>query len=269
MNCYVDRDVTSLPLQEREEQLAFRRRRVVLYANLVLLKLDADVQRLAAAAEQCRTMYEQRVAEGADPRSDRTGGLARGAQVAEAAIELIRQARADVRPAARKRLLRQVERDTALFPEPGPAGRLWQWLRMAVRNSRWLRKPRRLDPSWQRRRAELADVELHHSPAQRAADIGVVEALLHGQVVGRAAYQSCSECRRGLLCKVSAYSDGAGFGTLLVDACVTHGGRPADGYTWYTTPQDETARGFWRAMSRRHRTPFTPPFGRIRCPHMD
>jgi hypothetical protein len=268
LNCYTDRDLSELAPENREQQMAYRQRRVAIYAKRVLIELDADVDRLQAAGEHCRNRYAQCLAQGADPRG-RAGGYARGAELVDAAIEMIRQARADVRPAARQRLLRQAARDTDLFPEPGPVARVGQWVRTAAANSRLLRKPCWLRPSWHRYRRELAAAELRYQPPSSARDVAEVQALLHGEVVGRAVYQSCAECRQALLCKVSAYRDGAGLGTRLIDACVASGGRPGDGYTWYTTPQYNEARGFWRAMSRRHRTPFTDHHGQPRCPHMD
>ncbi|HEX8627852.1 MAG TPA: hypothetical protein VF755_06750 [Catenuloplanes sp.] len=83
---------------------------------------------------------------------------------------------------------------------------------MAVANSRLLRKPRWLRPSWHRYRRELAAAELRYQPPSSARDVAEVHALLHGKVVGWAVYQSCAECRQALLCKVSAYRDGAGLG---------------------------------------------------------
>ncbi|WP_412741240.1 hypothetical protein [Krasilnikovia sp. MM14-A1259] len=269
MNVHIDRDHDELPAPLSEEQRAARQRQVNLYAKLVLVKLDADLSRLAEAARQCREIAAHAVAQGDDPHSDYAGGYACGAELADTAIAMIRRAHADVRPAARQRLLRRAQRDTAGFSEPSMATRARRWLQTSLHNTRWLRKPRRLRSSWRRRRDELAGVQIRYREPATVADYGQVEAHLHDKVIGRAGYQACPQCRRGLLCKVNAYApyEGVGLGTLLVSACLTAGGLPTDGYTWYTTAQYDEARGFWRAMGRTHRTPFTAPL-QPQCPHM-
>ncbi|WP_130513757.1 hypothetical protein [Krasilnikovia cinnamomea] len=269
MNVHIDRDHDDLPGPRSPEQRAARQRRVNLYAKLVLVKLDADVARLTEAARLCREAAAQAVEQGDDPHGDYAGGYRCGAELADTAIAMIRQAHADVRPAARQRLLRRMQRDTAGVSEPGMATRARRWLRLSLHNIRWLRKRRRLRSSWRSRRGELAGVQIRYREPATVADYGQVEAYLGDTMIGRAGYQACAQCRRGLLCKVNAYApyEGVGLGTLLVTACLTAGGLPADGYTWHTTAQYHEARGFWRAMSRTHRTPFTAPL-QPQCPHM-
>ncbi|WP_163573076.1 hypothetical protein [Fodinicola feengrottensis] len=67
----------------------------------------------------------------------------------------------------------------------------------------------------------------------------IVVANLHGDAIGKIGFESCAICQRGLVCKVETYPpyDGYGIGGLLVDAALAAGGRPSDGFSWYTTGQ--------------------------------
>lgn len=267
-NVYADRNLDELTEQQRAAVLTNRQARIVLYAKLVLVELAADPDRLAAAAQGCRERFEERVAQGRDPHSSPTSGYARGAELANRAGQMIREAGADTSTAKRERFLRRAKQDTMLFDD-GSGPKLVERLRVATSNWRWLRKARRLNPEWRRRRAVLATVSIRADVADSTSGLSDVLAVLDGETIGKATFQSCPQCRRALLCKVNAYApyDGIGLGTLLIDACVAAGGLPTDGYTWYTTPQYDSAQGFWRAMATRHRTAFTAPL-KASCPHM-
>lgn len=267
-NVYADRDLDELTEQQRAAVLTNRQARIVLYAKLVLVELAADPDRLAAAAQGCRERFDERVAQGRDPYTSPTSGYARGAELADRAGQMIREAGADTSTAKRERFLRRAKQDTMLFGD-GSGPKLVERLRVATSNWRWLRKARRLNPEWRRRRAVLATVSIRADVADFTSGLSDVLAVLDGETIGKAMFQSCPQCRRALLCKVNAYApyDGIGLGTLLIDACVAAGGLPNDGYTWYTTPQYDSAQGFWRAMATRHRTAFTAPL-KASCPHM-
>jgi hypothetical protein len=268
-NVYVDRDLDTLTKQQRTAVLANRQARIVLYAKLVLVELAADPDRLTAAAQGCRERLAERVAQGRDPHTSPTSGYTKGADLADLAVRMIRDAGADTSTRKRERLLNRAQRDTTLFAEPSAGHKAVEWVQVTAGNWRWPRKIRRLSPEWRRRRAVLAAVSIQADIADTADGQSEILAVLGEELIGKATFQSCPQCRRALLCKVNAYEpyDGIGLGTLLIDACVAAGGLPADGYTWHTTPQYDSAQGFWRAMATRHRTAFTAPL-KASCPHM-
>jgi hypothetical protein len=138
----------------------------------VLVKLDADPDRLRAAAVACRLRYQEQIAAGGDPRSDRTGGFARGAHLADVAVEMVREAGADTSAAARQRLLGRAQRDTFGDPDAGPG--LAERLRVAADSWRWPRKARRLSPAWRRRRAILAVVQIHTDVADTPDEVSIL-----------------------------------------------------------------------------------------------
>lgn len=268
-NVYADRDLDALTEQQRTAVLANRQARIALYAKLVLVELAADPSRLTAAAQGCRARLAERMVQGRDPHTSPTSGYARGAELADLAVQMIRDAGADTNLAKRERLLNRAQRDTTLFGEPSAGHKAIEWVWVTAGNWRWLRKLRRLSPQWRRRQAVLAAVSIQADVADTADGQSEILAMLGEEMIGKATFQTCTQCRRGLLCKVNAYEpyDGIGLGTLLIDACVVAGGLPADGYTWHTTPQYDSAQGFWRAMATRHRTAFTAP-PQASCPHM-
>ncbi|WP_412538570.1 hypothetical protein R8Z50_22275 [Longispora sp. K20-0274] len=260
VNCYtIERDLTELSDQARDAALSRRERRIAMYARYLLNKLDGDPHRLTSAARRCRDDHADAVNRGRDPASDSTDGFLRGAMLAEVALRMLSDARADTNLRAREKLLLRLRR------QPGPS--LRDRGREFASNLRVLRAGRRLRPSWWRRRALLDSVVFTHRVAGTPEGYSEIEAHRDGELVGRVVYQLCPSCRRGLLCKVNAYTpwDGLGLGTRLVDACVA-AGPTTDGYTWTTTVQADDAVGFWRIMARRHATAFTSVLGA--CPHM-
>ncbi|GAA1720593.1 hypothetical protein GCM10009765_81030 [Fodinicola feengrottensis] len=230
------------------------------YVDLIVEELEADPDRLAAAAAQCRERADQDTAAGCPPHH----GDVWGAYLAELGAARVRTAGADTSSRKRERLLRQIHQRST----PAASSTLWDRPRQWARNWRWLRKRRRLNPVWWWRRHQLRRA-LTFEHARRADDMLIVVANLHGDAIGKIGFESCAICQRGLVCKVETYPpyDGYGIGGLLVDAALAAGGRPSDGFSWYTTGQYADARGFWRTMARRHRTPFRSG-STAACAHM-
>ena len=247
---------------ERARQRCWQR-----YAKLLLRDLDADPDRLAAVGSFCRDRSTA-IAAGPQSASRHVQILGRGAELADRALALVTAAGADTDQRARARLLARVERD--LYGDPNAGNHWWNHLALAANNSRTRRRFRRLNPLWQIRRRQTRSIRLVHERARTADDSATVTAYRANQTIGRLTYQICVPCRTGLLCKVSVDDDlqGLGIGDRLItetlaDACAT------DGYTWVTTAQNPTARGFWRTVGRRHHVGFTEAEGnRAPCPHM-
>ena len=116
-----------------------------------------------------------------------------------------------------------------------------------------------------------ADRRLVHKRAGTASDVARVLAYFGDQPIGRLSYQLCVPCRVGFLCKVSVDEEceGLGLGDRLIAEVLTTASA-ADGYTWVTAAQDDTATGFWRTVGRRYRIGFAEADGnRAPCLHMD
>lgn len=261
-NCYLNDGIgTPEGTAEQQRQIMERRtRQEQLYAPIVLRDLNADPARLEAAITECRAHSGS-----AEQNARRDDGYAEAVQLGTVALALLRAAGAD-RPAARARLVRKLDAQIT-----GPVTPRWRTrLATSRANSRWLRKPRRLTLLWRRQRRVLAvNLHLQRTAPSSVGALTVIVADLGADPVGRIGFATCPDCRRGLVYKVESYPpyDGIGLGTALVDAAVAEG-PPGDGYTWHTTAQYTEAVGFWRAMRRRHRTPFTAAGTAAACPHM-
>ncbi|MFG1921060.1 hypothetical protein [Cryptosporangium sp. NPDC048952] len=262
VNCYLDdnADESGLTEEQRHQLLAHRTQQERIYTPFVLRHMGADPARLEAAIAACRIRAEPN-GQGVAPDN----GYPEAVRLGMVALDVLRASGAG-RSRARDRLLHKLDAELTLIRPPSWSTRL----ATALDNTRWLRRPRRLTPGWHRRRRALTrNLRLDRSPPDRPAHLSTVTALTGTTAVGRIRYAVCPDCHRGLVYKVDAYPPhgGLGLGTMLVDAAVTDG-PPADGYTWHTTTQFGGAVGFWRAMRRRHRTPFTAPTSAA-CPHMD
>lgn len=238
------------------------------YAKRLLRDLDADPDRLAAVAAYCR---DRSAAIAAGPRagSRHVQVYDRGAQLAARSRVLVTAAGADTDQRARTRLLARVERD--LYGDPDAGNHWWNHLALALHNSRARRRLRRLNPRWWARRLQTQGVRLVHARARTAQDAATVMAYRGNQPIGRLLYQLCVPCHAGFLCKISVDEDyqGLGLGDRLIAETLT-AASAADGYTWVTTAQNDTATGFWRTVGRRHRVGFAEAEGnRAPCPHMD
>jgi len=227
-----------------------REDRLSAYTWFLLQHFHADADRLAAAAAGCRARYDE-VAAG--PGDHRLAGYTGGAVLAGAALQIIRDAGADTDPAARNRLLEEIERRFDPDIEPYRQG-LWHrhsWPRRALRrlNLHW----------WVRQLRAARSVQLDHRFSGRSG-IEQIDIWLDGVEVGRLKYQVCGECWQGRVGKLSIDDDrqGRGLGTRALKAAIAR----TPGYSWHTTPQYDTARTYWRraGLSDHHPAP---------CPHMD
>ena len=171
-------------------------------------------------------------------------------------------------PLIGRALLARIERD--LYGDPDAGNHWWNHLALALRNNRHLRQARRLNPLWWARRLRVRGIDLIHHHATNAADVAKVVADLDGEPIGRLTYQLCRPCHAGFVCKISVDDEyqGLGLGNRLIGEAL-RAGPPADGYTWVTTMQYDTATGFWRTLGHRHRASFAEAEGnRAPCPHM-
>ena len=237
------------------------------YAKFLLRDLDADADRLAAVATSCRERSAA-IAAGTQAGSRHEQIHARGAELADRARAMVIAAGADTDSRARARLLARAERD--LFGHPNAGNRWWDRLALAMDNSRTRRWFRRLNPLWWAQRRQTRSVRVVHIRARTAEDAATVTAYRGSASVGRLTYQLCVPCHAGFLCKISVDDDvqGLGLGDRLITEALTDASA-ADGYTWVTTAQDDTATGFWRTVGRRHQVGFAEAEGnRPPCPHM-
>lgn len=232
-----------------------RQVRVKDYAWYLLEQLDADPHRLAAAAEGCR----RRLAERENPTDEWAAGHVVGVQLAEAGLQIIRDAGADTDTAAHARLREEIDRRFNPQPVPYQQG---PWHRY----SRPRRILRRANPVWWLRRARAGrQLRLVHHPAGRY-DIERIEILLDGVEVGRMRYQTCPECRQARVGKLSVngHFQGLGLGTRALRAAMDR----TPGYDWWTTPQYETAETYWRRAAAATGAAFLDHHPSP-CPHMD
>lgn len=242
-----DPDALDDPVARRRAERA-RDDRVGRYAGFLASDLDADVDRLTAAASACRAIG---------------GNHERAADLADLALELVVAAGADSDPAARARLLAELN-PTPSGPEPDQQG-LWHRHRLPRRLLR------RLDPRWWYRRAEsAARVRLAPSPADGHAGYHRIEMLRGGFAVGELSYRLCAQCEVGFVAKISIQPEdqGRGLGSRALQLARLH----APGYRWTTSGQALEAKTFWQMTARRtrrgYRVSSDPDSSVPRCPHM-
>ena len=235
-----------------------RARKVASYTLFLLEELDADAERLTAAAAVCRARHVERSA-ASGPEEQRVEHLL-GAELADAALKVVREAGADTDASARDRLRAEIHR--RLNPESTPYRQgFWHqhsWPRRILR---------RLDPRWWVRRESMAGrIHVVHEVAIDVTDIESVHVLADGVNVGSLHYQMCPRCKLGRVDKLSIVDgyQGLGLGTrALRDALARY-----PGYDWYTTPQYATARTYWKRVGRITGAGF-PDRHPHPCPHMD
>lgn len=223
-----------------------RNESVARYAGFLASELDADADRIAAAAAACRGIG---------------GNHERAADLADLALELVVAAGADSDPAARARLLTELNPQSN--PEPYRQG-LWHRHRLPRRLLR------RLDPRWWYRRCEsVAMVRLvHHSPVDGHAGYQRIEMLRDGSAVGELSYRLCAQCEIGFVAKISIEPEDQGRG--LGSRALRLARRQAPGYRWTTSGQAREAKTFWQMTARRTRRGYrvSSDPGTARCPHM-
>jgi len=243
-----DPDVLDDAVARRRAERA-RDNRVDRYAGFLVSDLGADADRLAAAASVCRAIG---------------GNHGGAADLADLALELVVAAGADSDPAARARLLAELN-PTPSGCEPDQQG-LWHRHRLPRRLLR------RFDPRWWYRRCEsVAMVRLvHHSPVDSPLGYQRIEMLRAGVAVGELSYQLCAPCEVGYVAKISIQPEdqGRGLGSRALQLARLH----APGYRWTTSGQALEAKTFWQMTSRRtrrgYRVASDPDSAVPRCPHL-
>jgi GNAT superfamily N-acetyltransferase len=198
------------------------------YVSLLLEHVDADIDRLNAAATVCASQHE--------PGQD--DGYVEAIQLIDHARGRLTAAHADTDPDARQQV--RDELHAQWHPEPTP----YEW-----------DHARRRRPSWWLRNLTARRVKISHRPARSPAGVQRLSAQLGGRPTGRMLYQICNECRVVLIGKITtdAAYQGLGIGTRLVlNAFASH-----RSYAWHTTPQSPTSGTFWTKMAKRTNAAFT------------
>ncbi len=173
---------------------------------------------------------------------------------------MVRDAGAEHDPAAQHQLTERISAD--LFPQPEP-------FRPGIFDRHRLprRLARRLNPRWQYRRWAMRAARFVVRPAANPDGIAMITVMLHGENIGKLAYQVCGACRKALICKESIDREYQGLGLgrrALLAALAT-----APDYEWTTTGQYEVSVRFWQRMSHATGASLTDdPTRDGPCPHM-
>ena len=226
---------------------------------LVLVEhVEADPARLAAVAAAARARHAGLDREGEPPPRLRPYLVA--AALAERGLAMVRDAGAEHDPAAQHQLAETIMADWFPKPEPFRPG-------IFDRHRLPRRLARRLNPRWQYRRWAMRAARFDVRPAATPNRIARITVMLHGEDIGRLAYQVCGTCRKALICKESIGQKYQGLGVgrrALLAALAT-----APDYEWTTTPQSPVSARFWQRMSRATGASLTDDRAHAGpCPHM-
>lgn len=236
-----------------------RRRRFARAARMLLWRLKADPERLAAVAEAVAAQA------GPDEEGRRRRGAHNAVMIAHVARGMLRETGADIDPAARARLLAEI-REARYGPvEDEPTPGVFGPHRLPRRSLR------RLSPLWWWRRLD-ARVNVRLVPQDRDPDPAALREvlMLRGDYeVGSLKYLLCDECQLGCVAKIEVDEDheGRGLGTRALELVRAQ----APGYQWCTSSQDDTAVTFWQRIARRTGDAYTDDDGGDLkpCQHMD